>query len=90
MDLKNQYHMRVKSCIGTIIDVHKTISQEYGDLDSLSHFEELREAIESLDMNLVSEGDVRMVEQATNDLLKEFQTVFRAGKVGPVYQELGN
>ena len=87
MDGKNQRHIRVKNCIGTIIDVHKTISEEFGELETLMQFEELREAIEELDMSLVSEGDVLMVERATNDLLKEFRTIFEGGEVGPVYRE---
>jgi hypothetical protein len=85
MDLKNQYRLRMENCIGTIIDVHKTISDEYGNQDFMSQFEELKLAIEDLDMGLICEGDIVMVEQATNALLGEFKEIFEEGKFGPIY-----
>jgi len=58
MDSNKKYRLRVENCIGTIIDVHRTISAKYANRDFLSQFEDLKEAIEGLDMRLVSEGDV--------------------------------
>jgi hypothetical protein len=87
MDAKRKYRLRVDSCIGTIIDVHKTISEEYEDQDFIERFEELKQSIEDLDMSSVSERDVMMVEQATNALLGEFRVVFEAGNLGLVYAQ---
>jgi len=90
MDLKNINRIRVENCIGTIIDVHKTISTEYKNQELIDQFEQLNRAVEDLDMGLVCEGDVLMVEQATNALLGELREIFKIGKFGPVYDEKQN
>ena len=84
---KDQYLIRVQNCIGTIIDVHNSICSEYNNTELLIHFEELKKTIDNLDMSLVSEGDVLMVEQATNVLLGEFKKFFKGGEFAPVYEE---
>ncbi len=88
MDLKNRNRLRVESCIGTIIDVHKSINNRIENEELLTHFEELGEAIEALDMSRVSEGDILMVEKATNALLGEFGSLFETGIFGSVYSVL--
>lgn len=90
MDTKNQYRLRVETCIGTIIDVQKTISVEYENQEFLSQFETLKQTIETLDMSRVCEGDIHMLEQATNMLLGEFKPIFEAENVGPVYEQQKN
>lgn len=85
MNLEKQYRLRVESCIGTIIDVQRTLSAEYEDQTLLEQFEELKQALDELDMSSVCEGDVLKVEQATNALLKEFREFFEHGDLGPVY-----
>ena len=72
------------------MDVHATVSDDDETEVILSQFEDLDQNIEDLDMSHVSEGDVLMVEQATNALLVEFQSVFSSGEFGPVYEVLGN
>ena len=91
MDKKNQklrFRLRVENCIGTIIDVHKSIDECYGEFDFLSQFEKLKEAVNSIDMAKVSEHDVLMVEQATNALLGEFRPLFERGVTSSVYGDL--
>jgi hypothetical protein len=90
MNSNKKYRLRVENCIGTIIDVHRTISARYENWEFLSQFEDLKEAIEGLDMNLVCEGDVLMVEQATNALLGEFRGIFEGESFGPVYFQQKN
>lgn len=90
MDSNNTNRIRVENCIGTIIDVHRTISTEYKNHELIAQFEQLNRAVEDLDMAVVCEGDVLMVEQATNELLKELREVFEIGKFGPVYDEKQN
>jgi len=85
MDSRNRNRLRVESCIGTIIDVHKSINSMIENEELLAHFEELGEAIEALDMSKVSEGDILMVEKATNALLGEFGSLFETGMFGSVY-----
>ena len=90
VDTKRTYRLRVDSCIGTIIDVHRVINEEYENEAFMSRFEELRDTIENLDMNSVCERDVVILEQATNALLGEFKMIFREGNLGPVYAQQKN
>jgi hypothetical protein len=90
MDRTDQYRLRIQNCVGTILDVHSTISERFENQQLLSHFEGLEEAIQTLDMTLLSEGDILMVEQATNALLQEFRALFEAGLLGPVYRQALN
>jgi len=79
MDSENIYRLRVGSCIGTIIDVHQSISSPDESEDFISRFYELRESIDDMDMSGISEHDVSLVEQATNALLSEFKSFFETG-----------
>ena len=90
MKAKHIYKMRVENCIGTIIDVHKIISetQEYKGL--MPQFEELKDLVEHLDMSLVQEEDVQRIEQATNSLLSELKDIFKEAKLGFVYNKMMN
>lgn len=88
MDLSHKYRLRVEICIGTIIDVHKSLNSPYGNDGFLSQFEKLKEAINNMDMSQVSERDVLMVEQATNALLGEFRPIFEKEACGPVYERV--
>ncbi len=90
MDSNSKYRLRVENCIGTIIDVHRSISDRYSNMEVLSLFEDLKKVIEDLDMSIVCEGDVLMVEQATNVLLGEFRGIFEGGSFGPVYFQQKN
>ena len=87
MDLQKKYRMRVESCIGTIIDVHKSVKVPHDKGTLLTQFENLRKAIDHMDMSQVSERDIDMVEQATNTLLGEFRSVFETGGGSPVYRK---
>ncbi len=88
MNTKNKFRIRVESCIGTILDVHNTLKEHFGELDFLSQFETLRKTIDQIDMSNVTEEDVQMVERATNALLKEFRPIFEKGKCESVYQDI--
>ena len=90
MDLDDKNRLRVESCIGAIIDVHRSISDDYENEEFISQFEELRRTVEALDMSLISEGDILMVETATNSLLGEFRPIFEGGGLGPVYAHTKN
>ena len=76
--LEDQYRLRIQNCIWTILDVYDSVCDEEEPWESFSMFEELEQDIEDMDMDHVSEADVRMVEKATNDLLIEFRPFFAA------------
>ncbi len=86
LEARHRYRLRVDTCIGTIIDVHKSITSPGENERILSQFEKLREAVNEMDMSQVSEQDVLLVEQATNALLNEFRTIFKGGSCGPIYE----
>jgi hypothetical protein len=86
MEQRHKYRLRVEMCIGTIIDVHKRIQFSFENENLLSQFEQLRRAVNDMDMTQVCERDVVLVEQATNALLCEFRPVFEDGDYGPVYE----
>jgi len=88
MDLMNRYRLRVETCIGTIIDVHKRCGSPYESKEFLGRFEKLKRAMDNMDMSKVSEGDILMVEKATNALLAEFRPVFETEDHGPVYEDV--
>jgi len=88
MNIKKRYRLRVETCIGTIIDVHKRCGSPYESKEFLSRFEKLKKAMDNMDMAKVSEGDILMVERATNALLAEFKPVFETEDHGPVYADL--
>ncbi len=90
MNITDQYRLRVQHCVGTIIDVHSAINEAFINEDFLTHFEDLEEEIGNLDMDMLSEPDILMVEQATNTLLGELKGLFETGTYGMVYRQTVN
>jgi chromosome condensin MukBEF complex kleisin-like MukF subunit len=88
--LRERYRIRVQNCVSTIMDVHKTLCERYGNKDLVAGFDKLEAEVSRLDMAQVSEGDILLVEQATNALLAELRKIFDAGGLGPVYKSLKN
>jgi DNA-binding FrmR family transcriptional regulator len=86
MEIRQKYRLRVETCIGTIIDVHKRIEFACENGKILNQFVALRKAVMQMDMTHVSEEDVAMVEQATNALLGEYKPAFQKGAQGPIYE----
>ena len=88
MEIRQKYRLRVETCIGTIIDVHKSIQCVSENRKILDQFEALRKAVTEMDMAQVSEQDIAMVEQATNALLCEYRPVFRKESRSPIYTHI--
>lgn len=84
---ENTYRLRVENCIGTIIDVHKKLGVEFETLGVMNQFKKLQDTVDELDMKFLCEGDILMVEKATNALLSEFKTLFETARLGPIYTE---
>ncbi len=76
MNRENKYRIRIQNCINTILEVYEAIRDDIDTLESFSLIEDLQDAIQDLNVDQVSEGDIRMVEQATNALLGEFKPFF--------------
>ena len=53
MDSKNKYRLRVETCIGTIIDVHKSVSYSDEHKEFVSQFEELKNFLDNNTADLV-------------------------------------
>ena len=87
IDTQRKFRLRVETCIGTIIDVHKHIKTQYKNEAFISQFENLKRLLENIDLHGVLENDILMVEKATNDLLYEFRSLFENGDQGRVYRE---
>jgi hypothetical protein len=85
LEIRKKYRLRVETCLGTIIDVHKRIQFASENQKILDQFEVLRKAVMEMDMAHVSEQEIVMVEQATNALLCEYRPVFQKGAQGPIY-----
>jgi DNA-binding FrmR family transcriptional regulator len=85
LESRQKYRLRLETCIGTIIDVHKSIRFASENQRIMNQFEALRKAVMDMDMAHVSEKDIAMVEQATNALLCEYAPVFRKATQCPVY-----
>ena len=85
MEIRQKYKLRVETCIGTIIEVHKSVQFASDNQKILNQFEALKKAVTQMDMAQVSEQDIVMVEQATNALLFEYTPVFRKGTQTPIY-----
>ena len=85
--MMHRYRLRVENCIGTIIDVHRSITHMHGNTEFLNRFQLLKKTVNDMDMNSVSEGDVLKVEQATNALLGEFRPIFETENQGFFYEK---
>lgn len=90
MEIWHKYRLRVETCLGTIIDVHKSVQLGGENQKILDQFEALRKAVTEMDMAQISEQDIVMVEQATNALLCEYRPVFRKGTPAPIYTHVGH
>ncbi|MBW1708887.1 MAG: hypothetical protein JRG97_02195 [Deltaproteobacteria bacterium] len=63
--------LRLSSCVMTIFEVHGHLDPGQDDSILLHKFEQLKTALNSVDLDKISENDVQEVEDATNRLLKE-------------------
>jgi trimethylamine:corrinoid methyltransferase-like protein len=69
-------HLRLSSCVSTLIEVHRLLSPRRPDGSLLKKFKELKASVESLTLDEVSEQDVQRVESATNLVLEELGAMY--------------
>lgn len=68
--------LRLSACLETIIEVHTSIADSRIDDALIGKFKQLEQSLKSIDLEGVSENDVRRVEDATNRLLDELGRLF--------------
>lgn len=88
MDPETKKYLRIQNCIETMRDVQRRIGRSLGDQCLSPEFRSLEERIRGLDMRGVSEGDILLVERATNALMGELRAIFASRRLGPVYSTL--
>ena len=90
MNSTEEYILRIKNCITTILDIKKALEPVYGELELLKDFKNLEDVTNQLDVTRISERDVEILENATNSLLKELEALFKSANIKPLYNRLIN
>ena len=80
-------HMRLKSCIQTVVDVHQTLKTQELAPELEDRFHELKQILVNLDVAAIDEGEVARVESATNYLLSELKPITRLRNVDSLSQD---
>jgi hypothetical protein len=88
MEDRTQYIIRIKNCINTILEVKRSLERAYGDIAILREINGLESAGENIDPERVSERDVFMLEEATNNLMRELEFLWKMGGVRHLYKEI--
>lgn len=68
--------LRIESCVDTILDLNDQLGEGKIKPEIIRQFERLKDTIDKLSEEKVSEEDLHRIEQATNDLLADLQTTF--------------
>lgn len=79
----------MKNCIYTLIDVYNSTGFHEG-CTIFTRFMKLRQTINDVDLNRITEQDVLKVEKATDAILAELVSRFKKGEWGPVYEGPGH
>jgi hypothetical protein len=70
-------HLRLKSCIQTVVDIHQALDSARLVPDLTQRFAELKDLLLKLDPAAIREEDVARVESATNHLLGELKPLLK-------------
>lgn len=87
MDL-GEKQLRLTSCVNTIIHVHSSLAQGRANQALAYKLDELKLSLKTMDFDLVSAGEVVLIETATNRLLSELILIFPDHETGPIYSGL--
>ena len=77
--------LRLASCVNTIIEVHASLDADRLDPSLIKKFEDLKQALEYLELDGISEVEIQRVEQATNRLLDELRILFTDEEQHPIH-----
>ena len=77
--------LRLASCVNIIIEVHASLDADRLDPSLIKKFEDLKQALEYLELDGISEVEIQRVEQATNRLLDELRILFTDEEQHPIH-----
>lgn len=80
-----QRHLRLKNCLQTILEIHEFMDSRAIQLDIVQQLENLKELISHFQPELLSEKDLKKIEDSTNHLLKELSKIFHMKKLGMIH-----
>lgn len=68
--------IRLKTCLNTIVDVHRSLDQEKTPDEMNEKFEKLKSALNDVKLDEITDLDIERVEMATNQVLKELGDLY--------------
>jgi hypothetical protein len=80
-----QRHLRLKNCLQTILEIHEFMDSQAIQLDIVQQLENLKELISHFQPQLLSEKDLKKIEDSTNHLLQELSKIFHVKKLGMIH-----
>lgn len=78
VDSNQSLHLRLRSCIQTVLEIHEILDPAEVMPDLAERFADLKEVLLHLEALAITEADVTRVELATNHLLKELKPILQA------------
>lgn len=70
------FRARVESCVNTILDLNNHLGEGKIRPEIIKQFQRLKESLQNVSEDSVSEQDVTRIEQATNQLLEEIRAAY--------------
>jgi hypothetical protein len=80
-----QRHLRLKNCLQTILEIHEFMDSQAIQLDIVQQLKNLKELISHFQPELLSEKDLKKIEDSTNHLLQELTKIFHIKKLGMIH-----
>jgi hypothetical protein len=77
--------VRLQNCLQTILEVHEFMGGQAIQLDIVQQLENLRDLIIHFQPELLSEQDLKKIEESTNHLLQELGKIFHLKKLGMIH-----
>lgn len=79
------FRARVESCVNTILDLNNHLGEGKIRPEIIKQFLRLKESLQNVSEDSVSEQDVTRIEQATNQLLEEIRAAYGDQKPPVLY-----
>ncbi|MGQ9485170.1 MAG: hypothetical protein ACUVSA_09420 [Desulfosoma sp.] len=79
------FRARVESCVNTILDLNNHLGEGKIRPEIIKQFLRLKESLQNVSEDSVSEQDVTRIEQATNQLLEEIRAAYGDKKPPMLY-----
>ncbi len=71
----NLLHLRLSSCLETVLEVQRTLTDSGLDIDLVVRLTDLKDMLHNMDELNVAEKDVSDMESATNHLLEALKPI---------------